>query len=396
MRAVLCCCLLLLITGCPSKPDPPGSVKDELTHNETSPPTTPPANWGETKEAGSMFGDMEVQVFEQEEPSPGSKLVMDPGVKPDVVATSIMRKPIYPFAAKTVVYSPTGKQLALGTGEGAIHLYNLETGDLERTITSAHDNWAFDLVYSKDGSKLYSAGGDNKAKVWDAKSGTELASFTDHTQDVHGIALINDGKEFITGGDDKKILIRDVEKETSTELGTHEKQVTSISINGEGTMAASSGRDHLVKLWDLKTRKELKTLKGHTAPVISVVFSNDSKTVVSAGNDNSARIWDVSTGELLQSFKIDGWCHTAIYSADDKMLLTGSANGELLVIQLGSEEPPATLKFETDVADLNHSVDGKEFAAVTAGGDLIRFSFEDGTPQIIARVRIPRDVMPKK
>ena len=34
-----------------------------------------------------------------------------------------------------------------------------------------------------------------------------------------------------------------------------------------------------MKLWDVRTRKELATLKGHTGDVYSVAFAPDGKTL---------------------------------------------------------------------------------------------------------------------
>jgi WD40 repeat protein len=53
--------------------------------------------------------------------------------------------------------------------------------------------------------------------------------------------------------------------------------------------------DRTVKLWDVATRQELATLKGHGGEVWSVAFSNDGKTLASGSEDRSVKLWEAAT-----------------------------------------------------------------------------------------------------
>src|SRR5262245_48605351 len=68
----------------------------------------------------------------------------------------------------------------------------------------------------------------------------------------------------------------------------------SVVFSPDGKTLASSGRDATIKLWDVKTGKNLATLEGHDYEVWSVAFSPDGKTLASAGTkDKSVKLWDV-------------------------------------------------------------------------------------------------------
>jgi WD40 repeat protein len=49
--------------------------------------------------------------------------------------------------------------------------------------------------------------------------------------------------------------------------------------------------------------RELRSVKGHTDAVSSVVFGPDGSWVVSAGADNGIRIWEVGTGHEIRTMK---------------------------------------------------------------------------------------------
>lgn len=60
-------------------------------------------------------------------------------------------------------------------------------------------------------------------------------------------------------------------------------------------MLASGSEDYSVKLWDVRSGKELRTLSGHGDKVIAVAFSPDGRTLASGGNDGTIRMWDISS-----------------------------------------------------------------------------------------------------
>jgi WD40 repeat protein len=51
--------------------------------------------------------------------------------------------------------------------------------------------------------------------------------------------------------------------------------------------------DSTIKLWDVATGKQTRTLKGHSSLVKSVAFSPDDKTILSDSRDG-IKIWRVS------------------------------------------------------------------------------------------------------
>jgi WD40 repeat protein len=84
-------------------------------------------------------------------------------------------------------------------------------------------------------------------------------------------------------------------------LMVEDNSVNTIAFSPDGKILASAGRNlsgeksyHTIKLWNVSTGEEMTTLTGHSNSVTSLAFSADGKFLVSGGEDNLIKIWQVS------------------------------------------------------------------------------------------------------
>ena len=81
--------------------------------------------------------------------------------------------------------------------------------------------------------------------------------------------------------------------------------VYSVTFSPDGRTLASANRDTTVRVWDVNTGQDIRTLSGHTDPIYSVVFSPDGKTLASGSYDGTILLWDVSSRAALQPLAAD-------------------------------------------------------------------------------------------
>ena len=67
-------------------------------------------------------------------------------------------------------------------------------------------------------------------------------------------------------------------------------------------MLVSGSEDGTLKIWDLKTYREIRTFSGHDGRIYSVAVSADTKHIISGGRDKIVRLWCLHTGKLLSCF----------------------------------------------------------------------------------------------
>ena len=79
----------------------------------------------------------------------------------------------------------------------------------------------------------------------------------------------------------------------------HELAVVSIAISPDSNYVATGSKDKSVKLWDLRSGKEVRSFQGHEHTVNTLNFSTDGKLLISGSYDKSTRVWEVATGKEL-------------------------------------------------------------------------------------------------
>ena len=108
----------------------------------------------------------------------------------------------------------------------------------------------------------------------------------------------------------------------------HYKKINHIVFSPNGKHLASASEDKSLKVWDLTTGKEFRTMRGHKRGVNRLAFSPDGKALVSGGDrhDGSIIFWDWVTGKKLHVFKKahSGPVTVLKFSKNGKRLYSGS------------------------------------------------------------------------
>jgi WD40 repeat protein len=150
-----------------------------------------------------------------------------------------------------------------------------------------------------------------------------------HTDWIRSLKISNNGHILVSAGDDFTIKIWDLrsKKCLKTLLG-HSNRVYSVAISPDNNIIASSSTDQTIKIWDVNTGECLKTLQGHSRVVYSVAISKDNTILVSSSWDETIKIWNLKTGELLKN----------IHGNLEKVLSIDISSDGTAIISAGSEK----------------------------------------------------------
>ncbi|EIN03616.1 hypothetical protein PUNSTDRAFT_139337 [Punctularia strigosozonata HHB-11173 SS5] len=203
----------------------------------------------------------------------------------------------------SVSFSPDGKRLASASTDGTVRLWDVETGQRIGQPLEEHTNWVCCVAFSPDGNRIVSGSVDRTLRLWDAHTGQAIGEpFRGHSDYVQSVAFSPDGKHIASGSSDSTIRLWDAEtgEPVGEPLQGHNSSVFSVAYSPDGTRIVSGSYDKTIRIWDTQTRQTVVgPLQGHKKDVNSVAFSPDGKHVVSGSEDGTMRIWDTQTGQTV-------------------------------------------------------------------------------------------------
>ena len=166
---------------------------------------------------------------------------------------------------------------------------------------------------------------DGSIRLWDSKIATAVVSFNGHKSAITVLAFDRTGVRLASGAKDTDVIIWDLVAEVGQyKLRGHKDQITGLHfvepdpiVQGEGEeeqalMAVDSeaaegfllttGKDALIKLWDLSSRHCIETHVAQTnGECWALGVSPDFSGCVTAGNDGEMTVWALDVASLASS-----------------------------------------------------------------------------------------------
>ncbi|CAG8481044.1 17329_t:CDS:2 [Dentiscutata heterogama] len=198
------------------------------------------------------------------------------------------------------------------------------TGDWIGTFMG-HKGAVWSAKLSKDASKAVTASADFTAKVWDTYTGDVLYSFS-HGHIVRSADISEDGTRIISGGQEKKLRIFDLNKpDTATvEAEGHESTIKSVIWDGDRNVVLSAGDDKEIRVWDLRSFGQINTFKTDQ-PITSMELSADGKYITSTAG-KVVYFLDASTYQVFKSIQTAYDVSSVSLHPDNKRFVAGGSS----------------------------------------------------------------------
>jgi WD40 repeat protein len=264
-------------------------------------------------------------------------------------------KPDYSQGQCIVAVSQDGRLLAVGDQSGDIHLIDITTAK-ETAVLRGHLERITALAFSPDAKRLISADSLVIA-AWNIDTGKPLYTLHDQAE-VRAIAVTPDGQSVLTVSANETGRLRDLATGRmvhtldkapmgqyrfspdgasladvtpsqvilwntrtwqSTVIDLHMVlEAFPVAFSPDSARIAFSGYEHTLYVYDARSGREIKAVKGAAGGIGVAWFSADGKTLTALDADQRGDMTDVSAGlttwdaaswQMLRSIKLNGGDH---------------------------------------------------------------------------------------
>ncbi|KAJ7366031.1 hypothetical protein DFH08DRAFT_679026, partial [Mycena albidolilacea] len=215
-------------------------------------------------------------------------------------------------------------------------------------VLHGHTDSLWSVVFSPDGKQIASGSSDKTLRVWDSETGTEVwdpmtskmfAVFEGHTESVNSVAFSSNSKQIASGSDDNTVRVWDMKTQAQVAgpFNGHSSAIICVAFSPDGNKHIAVGTtDTSIRIWDVEaaTAGTIEQSAGHTDTIKSVLFSPDGQWIVSGSHDQTVQVWNAQTGSLVTGPLQHTWgisSESVAISADGKRIVSGDINGNLYI-----------------------------------------------------------------
>ncbi len=270
--------------------------------------------------------------------------------------------------------SPDGSVLATFNDQG--HVWLRRTSDLSALHRLEFRGGVNQVRFSKDGRLVAAAGSGGAVLVWSVASGAlerELRA-THDVNSVRSLAFSNDGSTLAVGLTHRGILILSLaDGRLIGELGGHTDAVSALNFRAGDKTLASASWDRSIRTWrasEFATSSGVLTLQGHREHVRGVAFAPDGAVIASVSADGDLRLWDPELAAPVARIAVSSTILNGVtFSPDGRLIAVACADGAARVIQ--AESGRVALELQGD---------GRSLASVAfdPAGERLAAGSEDG------------------
>ncbi|XP_068827344.1 apoptotic protease-activating factor 1 isoform X4 [Capricornis sumatraensis] len=179
--------------------------------------------------------------------------------------------------------------------------------NLSRLVVRPHTDAVYHACFSEDGQRIASSGADKTLQVFKAETGEKLLEIKAHEDEVLCCAFSADDRFIATCSVDKKVKIwNSMTGELVRIYDEHSEQVNCCHFtnNSSHLLLATGSNDYFLKLWDLNQEECRNTMFGHTNSVSHCRFSPDDQVLASCSADGTLKLWDVKSANERKSINV--------------------------------------------------------------------------------------------
>lgn len=282
-----------------------------------------------------------------------------------------------------LVMLPSGKGFLSSGRDGRLCQWNVE--DQSRSLLqTSFGTSVYGLAQSPDGIWIAAGLRDGSVRLWNKDTGLEKL-LTGHQSRVFGVDFSSDGKHLASASEDQTVRVWDLNNLTQHACFYHPVRVNAVRFCGAGRVASAAG-DHLLRIWNVYGKNQVRTLNGHEGVIWSLAPTKNNG-LFTGSEDGTVRLWE-DAWDPQPRCVTDSKVHTVSMSADGRYLAAGTSSGSVTIWDSKTRGLIVEKKVsELPVNEIRWHPALSEFSIAGSDSTVTQWAFKSGQSSPHARYR---------
>ena len=204
-------------------------------------------------------------------------------------------------------FSHDGSLVVTAGDDGTAKIWRSSSGALLATLGQPGDPALYDAALSPDGRLLATAGQAGAAdkaviRVWRWRQRKEVLTLRGFRGRANGVAFSPNG-DLLAGDGQNRVRVWRSADGAPVAVLRGRGELTSVAFDPSNEFIGAGSFSGAALIWDLRSKKRIARLAGHSDTVADVVFSADGRFLATAGHDGIAKVWTVPGGALVTTLR---------------------------------------------------------------------------------------------
>eukprot|EP00727_Mastigamoeba_balamuthi_P012922 m51a1_g8252 hypothetical protein (403) ;mRNA; f:142367-143711 len=235
-----------------------------------------------------------------------------------------------------------------------------------------HTDTVLCVALQPGGDLVVSGGCDDRAFLWNVRTGDVVAELGGHTDSVAAVGFSSDGKLVATGGLDGAVRIWDaINGALVNVLEGPGEGIEWLEWHPKGPAVVAGAGDGTAWLWNGKTGAYMATYGGHGGPVQAGCIANEGRRLCTAAADGAIRVWEARGTHPEACIQGDAAATVCVASKTAPQVAVGYEDGSVVLVNTASGKKVSRLSGHSQ------SIEGAVF--VNMDREVVATSSMDGT-----------------
>lgn len=171
----------------------------------------------------------------------------------------------------------------------------------------------------------------------------------------------------------------------------HSSVIQVMDITDDGKFMATAANNKVIKIWDVPTGREFRTISGNSGRINRMTFSPDHIHLAAIINSGSMKIWNTITGDLIKELPADYTGNISWYDNGEKVVFKND-KGQLEVADVFGSGESKTVDIDYGYT-LDVSEDRHEVYSFDAKGNILVYDLktlsQKGEHKIFDKFNVP-------